>query len=437
MWERGVSKGEYDGVNSNRQLRFDLECTSAFKKIDKTKSLEQLNVCFLLPESICNNGGSVKHTMELAKGLIKNKINIHIVYYGKENMDYLKDEINFHSISSHHLSISILEPFPVCNNLINISYSAYLKIITLIKMYNIQVVETPLWDFCGLLCAEFLDIPVVTRLQTPAKIVNNVHEYKETNDDLLHYELEKRLLENSSGIIAVSDCITKTITDSYNIEFGDKVEKNYGGIEDSEFEAVRHKDGKIIIFFIGRLERRKGIANIIEVIPNILSKHKDVEFRLAGADVHDNVLRTTFKKYFMKKYRHLLNRVSFLGVISDEQKEQELESCDIFVSPSLYESFGYIFIEAMRHKKPVIGCNTGGMPEVVDNCITGLLCEPDNSADLEKALCTLIEDKEKRETMGQKGYDRFKKMFTREKMVQGTLEIYKKVIENYQKKQVQ
>jgi glycosyltransferase involved in cell wall biosynthesis len=367
--------------------------------------------------------------MELAKGFVRLNANVHIVYCDKKNIDYLKDGINYHSISPQHLSINILESFPNCNNLLNLSYSTYLKILALIKMYNIQIIETPLWDFNGLLCAEFLDIPVITRLQTPAKIVNKVHENEETDDNLLNYEFEKRLLKKSSGIISISNCIETTISNSYNIIFNN-ISLNYLGIDDLEFSSVKRGNDKLIIFFIGRLERRKGIANIIEVIPNILSKYNDVEFRLAGADVHDKILRTTFKKYFKKKYKHLLNKVSFLGVISDEQKEQELEKCDIFISPSLYESFGIIFIEAMRHKKPVIGCNIGGIPEVVDNGITGLLCKPDNSNDLEKALCTLIEDKEKRETMGQKGYKRFREMFTSKKMCQDALEIYKKVITN-------
>jgi glycosyltransferase involved in cell wall biosynthesis/GT2 family glycosyltransferase len=436
MWKKGVKQGEYDGLNSKRKLRYDLDGNTTFFKLNKKKAPHQLNVCFLIPTPIQNNGGSSKHTTELACGLFKLGVNVHIVYCGKENMDYMTDGINYYSISPSPLLLDKLEPYPICSNVLKLSYGAYKKVITLIEMFNIQIIETPLWDFNGLICAEFLNVPVVTRLQTPAKIVHKVHQYKETDDNLLFYEFEKRLMEKSSGIIAISDCITNTITDTYNIEFANKLYKNYLGIDDIMFETVDRKNEKIRVFFIGRLERRKGIANLFEVIPNILAKHKNVEFRLAGADVKDNILRTTFKDYFRHKYKHLLKNVSFLGEISNEQKEQELGFCDIFVSPSHYESFGIIFVEAMRHKKPVIGCNTGGMPEVVVHSVTGLLCKPDNSHDLEKTLLTLIEDKNVRESMGQKGYERFKEMFTRERMAQGTLEIYKKVIENYNKEQM-
>jgi glycosyltransferase involved in cell wall biosynthesis len=429
MWERGVKQGEYDGLNSERKLRFDLDGKTNFKKLDKKKAPGQLNICFLVSSHIQNNGGISKYTTELADGLFRLGVNVHIVYCGDKNADYMTDGINYYSMPPAPFFVDALEPYSLCSNVLKLSYNAYKKVRTLIEMYNIQIIETPLWDFNGLICAEFLDIPVVTRLQTPAKIVHNIHEYEKTDDNLLFYEFEKRLMEKSSGIITISDCITKTITDTYNIEFTDKLYKNYLGIEDIKFEAVQRKDEKVRIFFIGRLERRKGIANLFEVIPNILAKHKNAEFRLAGADIHDKVLGTTFQKYFRKKFKRLLKNVIFLGEISDEQKEQELESCDIFVSPSLYESFGIIFIEAMRHKKPVIGCNTGGMPEVVADGETGILCKPDDSRDLEKALLILIEDKAMRENMGQKGYKRFKEMFTRDKMAQGTLDIYHNILE--------
>jgi glycosyltransferase involved in cell wall biosynthesis len=428
MWTKGVSQGEYDGLNSGRQLRFDLTSSADFLKIDKAKTSERLNVCFLISHPVQNKGGITKYTLELAHGLLKLGVNIHIVYCGDENADYMADGINYYSVSQHSLLVDALKPYPLCGNMLKLSYGVYKKVLTLIEMYNIQIVETPLWDFNGLICAEFLNIPTVTRLQSPAKVVFKNHQYDETNDFLLFYEFEKRLIKKSSGIIAISDCIAKTITDTYDIEFGDKLSKNYLGIDDVEFEAVKREDKKIRVFFIGRLERRKGIANLFETITNILSKHNDIEFRLAGANVYDKKLGTTFPDYFKNKYKRFLKNVIFLGEISDEQKERELESCDIFVSPSLYESFGIIFIEAMRHKKPVIGCNTGGMPEIIVNGVTGLLCEPDNSRDLEKALLALIDDKSMRESMGLKGYERFKKLFTREKMSQGTLEIYRRII---------
>ena len=60
-------------------------------------------------------------------------------------------------------------------------------------------------------------------------------------------------------------------------------------------------------------------------------------------------------------------RVHFFGKVDDAAKNYLLSACDVLVAPSLYESFGLMYVEAMRAGKPVIGSNAGGIPEVVDD----------------------------------------------------------------------
>ena len=431
IWEKAVKIGEHDGLYSKRKIRFDLDCTSDFKKINRESFEKQLAVCFLLHEPPHSNGGLTKYTKELIQGLAKLGVSVHVIYCGDENVEYMELGVCYYSIKPFHLPVRKLDNYPMCSSLLKYSYNAYKKILMLIEMYGIKIVESPLWNYMGLISAEFLSIPVVTRLQTPAKVVGDVHQYSINDDHLLYYEFERRLVGKSVGIIAISECISRTIEEAYEVDFKGKLYKNYLGIDDVKFKEAEGDRNKIIVFFIGRLERRKGIANLFDVIPNVLKKHENVEFRFAGTVTHDVLLGMTFVDYFQKKYRKYQANVVFLGEISDEEKESELAGCDIFAAPSIYESFGIIYIEAMRHAKPVVGCNAGGVPEVVLDGETGLLCEPNNSAELEKALLALIENKPMREKMGKEGYRRFKDMFTQEKMAKGALEIYKKVINGY------
>ena len=69
-------------------------------------------------------------------------------------------------------------------------------------------------------------------------------------------------------------------------------------------------------------------------------------------------------------------RVHFLGRVDDAVKNFLITACDVLVAPSLYESFGLMYVEAMRAGKPVIGTKAGGIPEVVDDGKTGLLVPP-------------------------------------------------------------
>ena len=76
----------------------------------------------------------------------------------------------------------------------------------------------------------------------------------------------------------------------------------------------------------------------------------------------------------------------------DAVLDEAYAHCDLFVAPSRFESFGLVFVEAMRVGKAVIGCRAGGMPEVVADGLNGLLVEPGDPAGLADALVRLAGD---------------------------------------------
>jgi glycosyltransferase involved in cell wall biosynthesis len=103
--------------------------------------------------------------------------------------------------------------------------------------------------------------------------------------------------------------------------------------------------------------------------------------------------------------------VTFVGYVDDEGLRQEFERCDIFVAPSRYESFGLIYLEAMRASKPCVAIRVGGVPEVVDHGITGVLVDADANM-LGTAIAELVDDEERRKTMGRAGRRRFETHFS-------------------------
>ena len=162
------------------------------------------------------------------------------------------------------------------------------------------------------------------------------------------------------------------------------------------------------ILFVGRFELRKGIDLLLEAIPALLQRHPQLHFRLAG----DDTLQTTggtFRDLFLKRHHgqpELLERVHFLGFLSDDALNAEYAHCDIFVAPSRYESFGLIYLEAMRWSKPCVGSNAGGIPDVLTpDC--GLLPPPGEVDPLVQALSTLVTQPTLRQQMGQAGKARF------------------------------
>jgi hypothetical protein len=120
-----------------------------------------------------------------------------------------------------------------------------------------------------------------------------------------------------------------------------------------------------------------------------------------------------------------------MGRVSEDTLQTLYESCDLFVAPSLYESFGLIYLEAMNYAKPVIGCQAGGIPEVVDHGVTGLLVEPEAPAALAEAITSLLASPVELYEMGVAGRQRLLDEFTHLQMARNFERIYRAVIREW------
>lgn len=438
MIKEGVAEGISDAKTKERKLNQKLGET---KNVFKPYLVHQrpLNICFLCEDDVINPMGGVPvYTHALAYGLAQKGHNVYVISRGGEEILTNVDGINICYVNPTELDIPELEFEPISKNRLQFSYACYQKLQQLKRSFFIDVLETPIWDTYGLVASYYEStIPVATRLQTPLKMVMNTFQKHDNSDFELLMEYEAAMMEHSDYIITISDCVKDTIEELYEMKFQQPVRKNYLGIKADTLATAKRKedDGKIVIFFIGRLERRKGIDSIIASIPQLMEAYPNLEFRLAGdCSIVDDVIGDTYKNKLLKENKGAkwLKQVHFLGKISDEEKEQEFADCDVFVSPSLYESFGIIFIEAMRYAKPVIGCNVGGMKEVISNGETGLLCEPGNAESFATCLELLIKDATLRHNMGQAGLKRLKCLFTEETMCDRALEIYREMIKTHQ-----
>lgn len=439
--EEGRDEGIAAGLSDERKLIWDIAVrNNAFKRFDKSVANDHLNICYYCEDDPLHPiGGTAVHTTALCYGFIKKGHNVYIITRGKEETISNVNGINCCYVVPEDLQIPELLGLPNSNAKLNFSYACFAKLQQLKKYFYVDVVESPIWDSYGLVTTYLeRDVPLTVRLQTPMKMWLKTFQEEATSDIEMLVEYESAMLDYADHIIAVSDCVKETIEELYEMKFKQPVTKDYDGLDPTrKAEPQREKDdGKLIVFFVGRLERRKGIDSILAAAPTLLEKYPDLELHLAGdCEIVDDVIGDTYKHWFLKKNRGAkwLRRVRFMGRISDEQKEQEFADCDVFVSPSLYESFGLIFVEAMRYGKPVIGCNAGGMREVIEDGVTGLLCEPEDPASFEQCLDRLLSDPDLRVSMGKAGLERMHRMFTDTVMCEQCEKIYREAIRNYRK----
>lgn len=176
------------------------------------------------------------------------------------------------------------------------------------------------------------------------------------------------------------------------------------------------------VLFVGRFEERKGIDIVLSLIPRILAQEPDVEFRLVGSDP-----KKYYEKKFVSQHPEISDQVFFLGEKRGQELEQEYKNCTLFIAPSRYESFGLIYAEAMSFGKPAIGTRTGGIPEVIEDQISGLLCNNESTEEFTEAVLRLLRDENSRIKIGAAARKRAMKCFDFDNLVIETEKYYTKI----------
>lgn len=165
----------------------------------------------------------------------------------------------------------------------------------------------------------------------------------------------------------------------------------------AEWEEVAQKprmprtgDGKIVLLSLSRLVPGKGVDYVIEAIPFLPD---GFELVVAG----DGRLRDSMEQRVAAL--GIAGRVRFTGWVSGEAKQRLFDEADVFVLPSLYDSFGMGFLEAMANGLPVVAAEWGAIADVVPAERCGVLVSDPNPQALSKAILRMS-DAEQRRLMG-------------------------------------
>ncbi len=186
---------------------------------------------------------------------------------------------------------------------------------------------------------------------------------------------------------------------------GNKVSTIYNGIDFSTLSQINKPSSDTCkILFVGRLDEQKDPITILHVAKNIVKVHPEIIFTLVG----DGELMGKCRDYICEN--KLENSIILEGWQSNVS--QYYASHDIFFAPSIFESFGLMFIEAGYYRLPIVTTNVEGVPEVVKDGETGFLSDPRDEINMTNNLLLLIKNKELREQMGLKSHNRAVTMFS-------------------------
>jgi glycosyltransferase involved in cell wall biosynthesis len=182
-----------------------------------------------------------------------------------------------------------------------------------------------------------------------------------------------------------------------------------------------HRFGPHMIFACRQLVPRKGIRFLIEAAAELKPQYPDLKVVLAG----DGFERPELTR--LAADLGIGDAVTFLGWVPNADLPQYYRAAAVSVIPSLEEGFGIPAAEAMGCEVAVVASDAGGLPEVVENGVTGLVVPRGDSTALAQAIGSLLADPQRRRRMGQAGRERVLRLFDWDRSAEQFEEIYREV----------
>ena len=169
------------------------------------------------------------------------------------------------------------------------------------------------------------------------------------------------------------------------------------GADGKRFREKHRLEGRKIILFAGTKAYDKGALHLLEAVENLNPKVKDLAFVSIGLPTQE---------WRKKKNIVSMSNLLDLGYVSDKEKRDAFEACDLFAMPSRYDSFGIAYLEAWRCGKPVIGAKVGAIPEIIEDGKDGLLVEFGKVDQLASSILYLLDHPALSREMGERGKEK-------------------------------
>jgi glycosyltransferase involved in cell wall biosynthesis len=179
--------------------------------------------------------------------------------------------------------------------------------------------------------------------------------------------------------------------------------------------------GPHMVFACRQLFPRKGIRFLLEAGAELKSQFPDLKIVLAG----DGFERPELAR--LAAELGIASDVTFLGWVPNVELPQYYRAAAVSVIPSLEEGFGIPAAEAMGCEVAVVASDAGGLPEVVENGVTGIVVPRGDAKALAQAIGSLLADPQRRRVMGQAGRERALRLFDWDRSAQQFEEIYREI----------
>ncbi len=257
------------------------------------------------------------------------------------------------------------------------------------------------------------------------KVVTTLHGTDITlvGSDPSFYRITKYAMEESEAVTAVSDWLNTETRREFNL--AKPVRTIYNFLDIRKFdnhipcrEKLAAPDEKIIMH-ISNFRPVKRVTDVVRVFRRINEK---IPSRLVMVGEGPERMSAVG----VAKQLGIADRIKHLG--NQENIESLIPCADLVIQPSEHESFGLVPLEAMACGVPVLGTRSGGIVEVIEDGVTGILCEVGDIDDMAKRAIDILSDPAASRAMGEKGQQRVLERFSRDRIVDEYETLYKELL---------
>jgi glycosyltransferase involved in cell wall biosynthesis len=234
----------------------------------------------------------------------------------------------------------------------------------------------------------------------------------------------RELTPHMDRLIAVSKAIEHKLVDEQRCAA--PVSLIYNGVDLDRYdnqeacctlpEEYGMEPGSQIVGVVARLEPEKGHPTLLEAWPKVLREVPDAYLLIVGEGSRRDALEAQAREL------RIAHRVVFTGRRDDVPAVTA--ALDVAVLPSYREAQGMVILEAMALSRPVVASRVGGIPEMIEDGVTGLLVPPHDAEALAAAIVRLLKNHPLADTLGRAGHDMVHDRFCIELMVAAIASIY-------------
>jgi glycosyltransferase involved in cell wall biosynthesis len=299
-----------------------------------------------------------------------------------------------------------------------------LPLAKIIRNGNYDIVHAHLFPTGFFIALASLLVPKTKYIYSEHSVNNRRRQYR------LSKVLDRFIYSRYNRVIAVSEAVRDELV-GWLPELAWKTRVITNCIEPDDFlvsanqiQTLRYElgigDDVKVILYIGRLQEIKGPDVLLKAIHLINSSEKPIRLLYAGSGPMKEKLVDQAAAY------SLSDRITFLGLRTDVPILLHL--ADLVVIPSRWEGLPMVLLEAMAACRPVIATEVGGIPEVIENGVNGLLVPPDNPYSIAEKILLLLNSSEISENIGNNGLKRVRERYTTEIAVKKLLDVYNEVL---------